>query len=122
MVHSALCYGNVEHLHAGGAELLQHGLHESAAEVCRWMPWRSELRAELQVLGIPTLLWRQRLRYVARAARAGTPQLSALLQKAGGKTTLEEQARLDRQMANFRRDARQAGLSFLACTKADGTA
>ena len=42
----------------------------------------AELRAELQVPGIPTLLRRERLRYVARAARAGLPQLSALLQNA----------------------------------------
>ena len=47
----------------------------------------AELRTELQVLGMPTLL-RERLRYVARAARAGTPRLSALLPNAGGKTTI----------------------------------
>ena len=47
----------------------------------------AELRAELRVQGIPKPLRRERLRYVARAARAGLPQLSALLQNAGGKTT-----------------------------------
>ena len=41
----------------------------------------AELRAELQVRGIPTLLRRERLPYVARAARAGSPQ------NAGGKAT-----------------------------------
>ena len=35
---------------------------------------------------------------------------------------LEEQSRLDREMAVFRCHARRAGLSFLACTKADGSA
>ena len=34
----------------------------------------------------------------------------------------EKQARLDREIANFRRNAGRGGLSFLACTKADGTA
>ena len=47
----------------------------------------AELRSELQVPGIRTLLCRERWRYVARAARAGLPQLSALVQNAGGKTT-----------------------------------
>ena len=47
----------------------------------------AELRVELRVPGIPTLLRHERLRYVARAARAGLPHLSALLQNAGGKTT-----------------------------------
>ena len=34
----------------------------------------------------------------------------------------EEQVRFDNEMATFRRSARRAGLSFFACTKADGSA
>ena len=45
------------------------------------------LRKRADAWGMPTLLRRERLRCAARAARAGTPQLSALFQNAGGKTT-----------------------------------
>ena len=38
VVHSSLCHGDMERVHAHSAEVLEHGLHAGVAEMCGAMP------------------------------------------------------------------------------------